>query len=134
MKVNLTLTNPLFNNQRRKQILSQAVQKSAVELESEIKQTILKSKPSGRLYKRGKNRFHRASAKGQSPAIDSGSLINSVRARTKSELVATVSTSKKYAEILDNKNKLDRPFFETTAEKFKPKFKENIRKAIADNS
>lgn len=132
MKVNLTLTNPLFNNQRRKLLLSHAVQRSAVELESELKQAILKSKPSGRLYKRGKNRFHRASAKGQPPAVDSGSLINSVKSQSTSPLKASVSTNKSYAKTLDNKEKLNRPFFSETANKFKAKFKANIQKAIQE--
>jgi len=43
---------------------------------------------------------------------------------------AKVSSGSRIAEILDNPNKLDRPFFKSVAEKFKPKFKANISETI----
>jgi hypothetical protein len=157
MKAKLTLTNPLWKAASRRRVLDKAVQESGAELEAEIKRTILESKPAGRTYRRGpitrkataKNlppglrtqkgnsnnviagsNFHRASKKGQPPAVDTAGLINSIRAKKTGELKSTVATSKKYAEVLDDPKKLDRPFFKTTAEKFLPKFKENIKKAI----
>jgi len=158
MKARLKLTNPLWKTPERRRILDTAVQESAAELESEIKQRILNSTPRGRIYRRGAvtkaatkplralglhsvrgnqkrvvagARFHRASAKGQPPAVDSGSLLSSIRARRgKSEMSAIVATGKNYAPILDNLNKLDRPFFKSVAEKFKPKFKANISETI----
>ncbi|MEO6588885.1 MAG: hypothetical protein ABIP06_06105 [Pyrinomonadaceae bacterium] len=161
MKVTLNLTNPLFDNQKRKTILHLVVSRSAIELEKEIKKVILESVPRGTLYGRGaitkiatkknlglglrlvKNsrvrviagsRFHRASAKGQPFANDTGQTINSIRARDVSELKAQVSVGVKHAAILDSKNGLDRPFFASTAEKFKPRFKANIEKAIKEIS
>lgn len=188
MKATLKLNNPLWKTPGRKAILDKAVQASAVELEKEIKQTILNSTPRGRTYRRGAIRkkiakrdlefyrsnkkvfkrkftglykekttvgysFHRASAPGQAPAVDTGGLLNSIRAHRLAVLKARVSTSKKYAAALDNGATINnrssrtriagpfqnrtiaqRPFFASTAEKFKSKFKENIRKAIAENS
>ena len=78
--------------------------------------------------------FHRASKKGESPATDTGGLVSSIRSKRIAELKARISTSKKYAPILDNKEKLNRPFFSDTAENFKEKFKENIRKIINESS
>lgn len=116
-----------------------------------------KEQPSGRTYRRGaitKNatkpllalglrrrkgnakrvvagsNFHRASKKGQAPAVDTGGLVNSIRAKKTGEMRSTISAGKAYAEPLDNPNKLDRPFFSSTAEAFRTKFKENIENAI----
>ena len=161
MKATLKLNNPLWKTPERKAILSKAVQASAAELEKEIKQTILNSTPRGRLYRRGaitraaskKNlalglrrlkgnakrvyagaKFHRASAKGQPFASDTGQTINAIRTRKLALLKARVAASVKHGAILDDPKKLNRPFFASVAEKFKPKFKENIQKAIAQNS
>ncbi len=159
MKATLKLNNPLWQTPERQKLLDKAVQQSGAELESEIKQAILGSVPSGRLYRRGatakaasqKNlalglrrahsqpkrviagsRFHRASALAQAPAVDSGALLNSIRAKKVGQLSVKVATSKRYAVRLDDKNKLNRPFFASTAEKFRPKFKGNIRDAIKE--
>lgn len=81
---------------------------------------------------------HRASAPGESPATDSGRLANSVRAKKIGFMSVRVATSVRYAAALDNgstKRKIAaRPFFLVTVEEFRPQFKENIRKAIAENS
>ncbi len=161
MKAKLVLNNPLWQTAARRKILDKAVQDSGIELEGEIKKTILDSKPAGRLYRRGsitknaskKNlalglrrkkgtktrviagaNFHRASAKGQPFANDSGQTINAIRAKRTGELKSKVAVGVKHGAILDDPNKLDRPFFRSTAEKFKPKFKENIADAIKENS
>jgi hypothetical protein len=88
--------------------------------------------------------FHRASAPGQAPAVDSSGLVNSTRAKKTGEMKSTVSVGKKYGPALDkgttkagrNRNIVikPRPFFASTVEEFRPKFKENIKKAIAENS
>ncbi len=78
-------------------------------------------------------KIHRASKKGESPAVDSGGLVNSIRAVKIGYLSVRVATSKRYAVRLDSKRGLDRPFFAVTAVEFKPKFKQNILEAIAAN-
>lgn len=157
MKARLKLNNPMWKTPERRKLLDKVVQESAAELEGEIKKTILDSTPRGRTYRRGaitkaatkplralglravKNdpkrlvagaRFHRASAKGQPFASDTGNTLNSIRAKETGEMKAKVSSGSRIAEILDNPNKLDRPFFKTVAEKFKPKFKANISETI----
>jgi hypothetical protein len=155
--VKLTLNNPMWNTPARRKILDKAVQESGAELEGEIKTTITDSVPAGRLYRKGSitktatkpllalglrtrkgnakrvivgSRIHRASKKGQPPAVDTGGLINAIRASKTGEMKSTVTAGKAYAETLDDPKKLDRPFFKSTAEKFRPKFKENIENAI----
>ncbi|HEX8248973.1 MAG TPA: hypothetical protein VF599_12420 [Pyrinomonadaceae bacterium] len=171
MKSNLILNSPLWKTPERRALLDKTVQQSALELESEIKQAILKGPKTGRTYRRGrilkkaaaKNRgfyrgektssrfkrvfksltderfvvgfgFHRASKKGESPAPDTGALVNATRAQKTGEGRATVANGKGYGELLDNPEKLDRPFFKSTVEKFKEKFKQNLSDTIKENS
>lgn len=75
--------------------------------------------------------FHRASARGEAPANDTGGLANATRSKKTGEMRNKVSNSKKYASRLDAKEGLNRPFFESTAEEYKPKFLENLEEAIA---
>ncbi len=180
MKAKLTLNNPMWQTPARRKMLDQAVQQSAAELEGEIKQRILKSRPAGRTYRRGpilkkatksllalglrKTRdgkrviaganFHRASAPGQPPAVDTGGLLNSIRAKKTGEIRATVTARKNYAEALDSGSRAPsrrggrrsrksagpvpnlmgphrggiapRPFFRVTVKEFLPRFKANI--------
>lgn len=140
MKSRLNLNNPLWRAPERRVILDKAVQESAAELESEIKQRVLKSAPRGRVYRKGSikggrgSRIHRASAKGQPFASDTGATLNATRARKTGDMKATVVNSKAHSKILDDPQKLDRQFFESTARTFKPKFKANILEAIKENS
>lgn len=77
--------------------------------------------------------FHRASAKGQPPAVDTAGLLNSIRAKKTGQMRSTVATSKKYADILDDPKRLDRPFFRSTVKRFAPKFRANIEKVIKES-
>lgn len=129
MKATLNLNHPFWKTPERRAILDRIVQRSAAELELEIKDGILKSTPRGRLYQRGAitrayskkgaklfetkinsvgkdvlivgSRIHRASAPGQPPAKDSGGLLNSIRARKVRSMVSKVATNKIYAPVLD---------------------------------
>ncbi|MBS1797455.1 MAG: hypothetical protein JSS81_26770 [Acidobacteria bacterium] len=80
--------------------------------------------------------FHRASAPGQPPAVSTGGLLNSIRARALGELKAQVATAQKYAAALDQGAKIKnariaaRPFFASTAEEFRARFKQNLIDAI----
>lgn len=141
MKSVLKLNNPLWKTPERRAILDKAVQPSGAELESLIKQKVLNSKPAGKTYRRGKikrgrvvtgSRFHRASAKGQPFANLTGATLNATRSKRIGLMRNTVSNQTKQAKILDDKNKLNRPFFQSTAEEFKPKFKQNLQEAIAE--
>ena len=74
--------------------------------------------------------FHRASAKGQSPAVESGGLVNSIQSQRAKPLHNIVKVGKVYGVILDDKQRLDRPFFTVTVKNFREKFKANIQEAI----
>ncbi len=62
---------------------------------------------SGREYKRG-TRIHRASAKGEAPAIDTGFLANSIVPDLSNPLVGRLTIGAEYARILEEV--LDRPY------------------------
>jgi hypothetical protein len=154
MKAKLTLNNPLWQTPQRRAMLDKAVQQGGAELEAEIKQTIRESQPAGRTYRRRaitkatsrnlpaglrkrNNRFivgsefHRASRRGQPPAIDTAGLINSIRGRKTGPMKTTVSVGKRYGAILDDPNGLNRPFFRSTVKAYLPRFKDKIRKVIS---
>lgn len=137
--------------------VSVAVGQAAAELEGRMKTRILQSKPSGRTYrlnaivrKTGKRsirnvkglrrvndgksviagyNFHRASRRGQPPAVLSGRLINSIRGRRIGDFTGRVGVGVVYAPRLDNPNGLDRPFFMSTARDYRPRFLQLIRAA-----
>ncbi len=162
MKATLKLTNPLWQTAARRRILDQAVRQSAAELEREIKQTILDSVPRGRLYRRGSitaratkaklslglqrkkgtktrliagSKFHRASARGQPPAVDSGKLLRSIRVQPgQKPLQLKIIVGVSYAKRLDDPKGLNRPFVVRSRNNFRRKFKANVQKAIAQNS
>lgn len=133
--------------------IAAAVENSTVELEGEMKNNIRVSVPGGRTYRKGaivrplsrRNstlrlrrrgdkvivgyNFHRASRRGQAPAILSGRLINSIRGRRIAPFRGRVGVGVEYALPLDDPQGLDRPFFTSQVEKFRPVFYENIRRA-----
>jgi hypothetical protein len=145
-----TLTGP------NAKAVSVQVGASAAELEGLMKQNIASSRPAGRTYSIGSilkraggkrsirnvkglrrrgdkvvvgSRIHRASAKGQPPAILSGRLVNSIRGRRIGEFTARVGVGVSYAVPLDNPNRLDRPFFISQARNYRPRFVARIRSA-----
>lgn len=114
------------------------LKRAAFALHSKIIDNIRLSRPSGRTYRRGAitakfskrkhsglrlrtkagtNRvitgakFHRASAPGQPPAIDTGRLLNSIRIVRAGSNRYIIGTGVVYAAVLDNEKKLNRPFF-----------------------
>jgi hypothetical protein len=73
--------------------------------------------------------FYRASAPGQPPAIRTGRLLNSIGSRRIGPTAARVSVSVEYALPLDDPDGLDRPFFMSQAEMYRPRFEQNIADA-----
>lgn len=158
MKSKLSLSSPLWDTPKRRARLSAVIQLAGLELERDIKTTISSSKPAGRTYRRtrivrnpsksrpsglrkyatagGKTKvivgynFHRASRRGQAPAIDTGRLINSIRMQKVSQLRVKVATSVLYAPILDDPAGLDRPFFESTVKANRTKYLKRIRREM----
>lgn len=158
MKTSLKLKKPIWNTPVRRKRLSEVVFESALDLEGDIKDTISTSRPRGRTYATtaivssrkssfglglkqrtatsGKKRniigfnFHRASAKGQPPAIKTGGLINSIRTKKVAQLRARVFSGKNYGGVLDAKDGLDRPFFVVTVKRENPKYLARVRKEM----
>jgi hypothetical protein len=82
----------------------------AIAFGSEAQMKILMTEPkSGRQYKRG-DKTHTASKAGESPAVDTSFLINSIEVPPSmmSDTEATITISAEYAEILEFYK--DRPF------------------------
>lgn len=135
-----------------------AVMRAALEFETDVKTNIQRSIPGGRTYKttpivrrstrRNSNlglrrrpgglvvgyNFHRASRRGQPPAILSGRLINSIRSRRLGPSSARAFVGALYGLILDDPQGLDRPFFHSRARIFAPRFVELINEAYRSGS
>lgn len=104
--------------------LSAVVRKTTFDIEAGAKTAIQTGAKTGRTYKRGKRgRVHRASAKGQAPATDSGGLVNSIQSGFDSSLSGEVSVGAEYGAILEP----DRPFLYPAAEAVNPAFQAAIR-------
>lgn len=116
MPVAITLTSPIFDKAKRHQSAGNAVGKTIREFAAYVPRQQVEGKPSGNVYRkgggRGFRRSHRASAKGQRPAVDSGNLIRSTKHKKTGQLSGEVTTTAKrngfdYASQLQNK--MDRP-------------------------
>jgi HK97 gp10 family phage protein len=84
-------------------IASKVIRKITYDVAGAIVDQIRKGPKTGRLYKRGKRgRVHRASALGETPASDSGHLINSVQVSPfTNPLVGEVIVAADYAVYLE---------------------------------
>lgn len=116
MPVSIKLTSGIFDKSKRDAAASNAVSKSVREFAKYVPEQQIKGKASGKLYRRrgGKNfrRFHRASARGERPAVDTGKLSKSTRHKMTGKFSGEVTTIAKsgsfdYADQLQNK--MDRP-------------------------
>jgi len=112
----IKLNSGIFDKAKRNAAASSAVNKAAVEYARYVPEQQIESKPTGKLYKRKRGatftRSHRASAKGQRPAIDTGKLLRSTKHKKTGPLTAEVTTVAKdkgfdYASRLENK--MNRP-------------------------
>lgn len=139
MKAKVTLNNSIWDTPKRRALIEAALLKAGQSFERDVKLNIQRSVPAGRTYRKnaitravsqktlkglrirttagGKQvavigyNFHRASRRGQPPAIDTGRLINSIRMQQLSQLKVRIGTAVKYAARLDGPAQMDRPFF-----------------------
>jgi hypothetical protein len=70
----------------------------ALLIETESKEMIQKSSPTGRTYRRGKTVTHRASAPGEPPSTDTGRLVSSIRPAFYGEFSAEVGALQNIAK------------------------------------
>lgn len=115
MPVSIKL-DAIFDKTKRDRAASGAVKKAAKRFTVYVPDQQKKSKATGKIRRRGSGRgfthSHRASAKGQRPAIDSGKLLRGTKDKVISQFVVEVTTIAKregfdYADHLQNK--MDRP-------------------------
>jgi hypothetical protein len=107
-KTTVRLDSKIFNSQERRRALSAVVSKNAKEFKNATKRRMIESSPGGKLYERtggsSFTRSHRASRRGQRPAIDTGNLANkALKSQKISEFQSAVYIDNKiasYGEIL----------------------------------
>jgi hypothetical protein len=96
MPVTINFTSGIFDKAKRNAAATQAISKSVREFAKYVPEQQIKSKPSGRLYRRrggkGFRRFHRASRSGQRPAVDTGKLTKSTKGRMTGQFKGQVVT------------------------------------------
>lgn len=151
----LKLNNPIWNTPQRRAVISKAVFEAGTDFAADVRERMKKSIPKGRIYRRGriervassKNavkglrmtkggqrivgaKIHRASAKGQPPALDTKQLYNSINVRRVSEFRVRVKVDAEHARYLEPPAKLHRPFFRSTLEKNRRKYRGKIARAV----
>lgn len=94
----------IFDKAERKRVFGQVAIRSARQFKEYERQQILNAKPSGRLYQRrsgtGFTRSHKASAKGERFATDTGQTLASLTAERTGDLSAVTEFKSKTAEFL----------------------------------
>ncbi|HEX8289820.1 MAG TPA: hypothetical protein VF556_17695 [Pyrinomonadaceae bacterium] len=103
-KSTLKLDSKLFDETERKRILAAPVRQSAKEFKTDLKNKMIFGPHTGRETTRGKEsgdgftRKHRASRRGERPAPDTNSLVNSIEDKPLSEFSAIVEVTKPYTD------------------------------------
>lgn len=161
VKSKVTFNKSIWNDAKRRAALSAVIFKVASEFERDVKTNIRESVPAGKTYRRGRitkaitrntlnglrtfatsagkkraivgYNFHRASAPGQPPAIDTGRLINSITVQKLSPLRYRIASSVRYAEPLDmgTRRIAKRPFFFSVLAKHREHYLSQIQAAMA---
>lgn len=140
-KTTITLTSKVFRTAALRKAVDEALGKTARAHAEETQRLITSSVPTGRLYKRRRG-FHRASARGQRPAVDSGNLVASVKAEpvpvTRQWAVYIAPNANryngvsaaKYAEILQSPYGSRKIMTPADAKKFEKVLRDNVLEAV----
>lgn len=136
------LNSPVWNDLQRKEIASRCLTRLAKKFKQERRDAMAFDSHTGIIYRRGSGdgfrRYHQASARGQSPAVDTGNLINSLVDNKLSLLqheVAVDDSRAAYGKWLNDPAVLDRPTIRLEqAETFLdgPYAQSEIRKATSE--
>lgn len=122
LDVSVKLESSIFSIDRAREQIARAVERAALVAESEMKRSMTGPK-SGREYNRGRTRNrrpHRASAPGEPPAVDSGTLLNSISTLPGgTEFEAVVTVGAEYGAYLEfGTRRMDpRPYVRPALEK-----------------
>lgn len=116
IKAKYTIESGLLKKHHNSEELAKAVKKSAKKLHSDIRNRILKSKRrTGKVYRihiGNVTKKHRASARGEAPAILTRTLVDSIRLIPLGRYSWKIVVEAPYAEYLDSEKYLGRPFFQ----------------------
>jgi len=109
---------------------SRAIERGGFKIEQRTKENMARAK-SGRRYKRGSS-VHVASAPGEAPAIDTGTLVNSIRTAMLRPLVCAVQATARHARFLyqGTSRMAPRPFLEPEARELVPEIEREVREAV----
>lgn len=146
----ISFNNPIWDKARRADLLSKGLYAAGVQAVEDIGANIDESVPRGRVYRRkaivrvsskqnrvkglrmtqrsGKPavivgyKFHRASAKGQPPAKDTGKLRRSTKVKRMAAFRVRVFNDAEYAKYLEPPAKLHRPFLANVIVKNQAKY------------
>ena len=112
--------------------LSLAVRTTAFGLEKIMKRSITSEPKHGRLYIRPGRKPHRASAPGEPPASDTGTLVNSIQVRHVRDLESWVIVGAEYAHELEfgRARVAARPFVRPAARKIREPFERACKLAM----
>ena len=113
------------------QATATAVRETAQELEGAVKLKIQQGPKTGRTYRRG-GVVHQASAPGEAPASDTGTLLGSIYHERESDLAYVVGTRIRYAPWLEygSSRMAARPFFRPSLEQIQPVYQGRLERII----
>ena len=109
------------------------VNAAALEAVSDVRRAIQGPPKTGREYSRGRDKIHRASAPGQAPATDTGTLVSSIYNEDRSRNAKAIGSRLPYAFYLEfGTFKMDaRPSWVPAVERAIPKMLKRVQIAIA---
>ena len=111
------------------------VTRTAMRVAADVKESIQRGPKTGRLYPRGRGRVHQASAPGEAPATDTGTLASRVFSQThENGRTASVFSDVDYAGTLERGNEkiAPRPYFGPALDKNAVRFIEDLELAVAE--
>lgn len=109
------------------------VNAAALEAVSDVRRAIQGPPKTGREYSRGRDKIHRASAPGQAPATDTGTLVSSIYNEDRGRYAKAIGSRLPYAFYLEfGTFKMDaRPAWVPAVERAIPKMLKRVELAIA---
>lgn len=145
MKATLTFDDPRWDIPATEQRLGSQLVVESKTVKTKIKEKHLSGgdRPASRIIRRrglGFTHGHKVSIRGNPPSPDTLTLLNAVDDQATGTLQREVyvkpnqnprgGVADEYGAILDNPNKLNRPWFETTVEEYRPEFVKNMATAL----
>jgi hypothetical protein len=115
--------------------VSRAIEATALGINRDVKDAIQRGDKTGRVYQRG-NITHRASAPGEAPATDTGTLVSSIYYEPQSGLLSMIGSRLAYAYYLEfgTMRIAPRPSWmpavEANRDKFSRLIEEGLRRAM----